>query len=52
MLAKGYELVNDIFGILSIFTNNYMHVYNGFTWLLISRSCDYTTTRERTSIQD
>lgn len=51
-MKKGYELLNDIFGVLSIFSNNYMHLYNGFTWLLISLSCDYTTTKERSTLQE
>lgn len=45
-VVEGYELVNDLFGILSIFTNNYMHLYNAFTWLLVSLSCDYTANKD------
>lgn len=36
MIGIGYELAVDIFGIFSMFSNNYMHLYNAFTWLNIA----------------
>lgn len=37
--------MSSFFGIMSIYSNNYMHLYNGFTWLLISLTCDYNAAR-------
>lgn len=40
----GYYLINDIFGIISIFTNNILLLFNAFNWLAIAKDCDFTVT--------
>jgi hypothetical protein len=45
-ILTGYDIVNNIFAVLSIFTNDYMHLFNAFTWLMISLDCDFTIKKE------
>jgi hypothetical protein len=42
----GYEVINNLLAVLSIFTNNYVHLFNAYTWLLISMNCDFTLLNE------
>lgn len=49
---KGYELVNDVFGILSVFTSNYMYTYNAFTWLTIALSCDFSVGKQSLALTE
>lgn len=38
----GYYIINDIFGVVSIFTNNILLLFNAFNWLAIAKDCDFT----------
>lgn len=40
----GYYIINDVFGIVSIFTNNILLLFNAFNWLAIAKNCDFTVT--------
>jgi Na+/melibiose symporter-like transporter len=37
---------------LSIFTTNYLQTYNGFTWLLVSLSCDFNLLKEASFVSN
>lgn len=43
-ILLGYYIINDIFGIISIFTNNILLLFNAFNWLAIAKDCDFTVT--------
>jgi hypothetical protein len=42
----GYYIINDLFGIVSILTNNILLLFNAFTWLSIAENCDFTVTED------
>lgn len=47
----GYWIINDLFGIISIVTNNILLLFNSFSWLAIAKNCDYTVTNSNKSVQ-
>lgn len=45
----GFYIINDLFGIISILTNNILLLFNAFNWLAIAKNCDFTVNEESNS---
>lgn len=45
----GYEILNNIIGIMNLFTNNIMQIFYSITWLSIALNCDYTVEEQTDS---
>ena len=46
---EGYRIMNEIIGVISVFSSNYVFLLNAFTWLMIALGCDFTINRESNS---
>jgi hypothetical protein len=47
----GYYIINDLFGIISILTNNILLLFNAFNWLAIAKNCDFTERDDSNFVQ-
>lgn len=47
----GYYIINEVFGIISIFTNNILLLFNAFNWLAIAKNCDFTLNDDSNIVQ-